>query len=302
MAATATRKKKRSRSRAAARDVYQDVTDRIVEALEAGVVPWHQPWKNLGGPRNLNSGRGYRGINPFLLQIEALAKGYSDPRWATFNGIREKGGMVRKGQHGTRITFWRRWQVDDKDNEGEKKTIMLIKDYTVFNVEQADFDPPLAPVATLEDYEPVAEAEAIVAGYDGPEIQHGGDRAYYSPPRDLVGVPEMGAFESVESYYAALFHELTHSTGHEDRLDRLDKSTFGSEPYAKEELVAELGAAMLVGVTGIEANHEANASYIANWMKAIRDDKKLIVSAAAQAQKGADLICGTTFGEKEEDE
>lgn len=285
------------------RDVYQDVTDRIVEAMEAGVVPWHQPWTNVGGPRNLNSGRGYRGINPFMLNLSAMVNGYTDPRWATFAGIKKLDGTVRKGEKGTRVVFWRRWEVEDNDNPGEKKSVMLLKDYTVFNVEQADWKTPLKELVALEDHAPVEEAEAVIAGYDGPTIKHGGDSAYFQPFTDTVGLPEMGAFESPETYYSAAFHELVHSTGIESRLNREDlvKGRFGDDSYGKEELVAEFGAAMLSGVTGIDGTTDANAAYIAHWLNAIQGDKKLVVGAAAQAQKAADLILGTTFEEPKED-
>ena len=255
----ATTTKKRA---APKRDVYQDVTDRIVEAMERGVVPWRQPWKNLGGPRNLNSGRGYRGINPFMLNFTALAEGYTDPRWATFNGIKKADGMVRKGEKGTRVIFWRRLQVEDRDSsEDKKKTIMFLRDYTVFNVEQADFETPLKELAALADHDPIEEAVAVIDGYDGPTITHGGDRAFYRPFTDEVWLPEMGAFKSPEAYYTTAFHELVHSTGAESRLNREEfaKGTFGDNPYGKEELVAEFGAAMLNGVTGIEGTTDASA-------------------------------------------
>ncbi len=284
------------------RDIYQDVTDRIITALEEGVVPWRKPWRNVGGPRNLNSGRAYRGINPFILELESLAQGYTDPRWATFNGMKKAGGAIRKGEHGTRVILWRRITVEDKENPGEKKPLLLLRDYVVFNVEQADFEKPLPALSEPEQHSPHHEAEAIARDFiegGGPRYREAGDRAFYSPTEDAVTVPKLGQFNSAEAFHSTVFHELVHATGHESRLNRLDLSTFGTEPYAKEELVAEFGAAMLCGMAGldVEPTTEASAGYIHHWLQSLRDDKKLAISAAGQAQRAADLIYGTTFEE-----
>lgn len=285
------------------RDIYEQTTDRIIASLEAGVVPWHKPWVDVGGQaRNLNSNRVYRGINPFLLALTSLAEGYTDPRWATFKGMKKKGGSIRKGEKGTRVIFWKLLEIKPKDDADEEETrkIPILRDYVVFNVEQAEWEDgiPALPEENLnEDLEHDVAAEAIVEGYllHGPELTIGGDSAYYSPHFDRVGLPELKQFESSEAYYAAAFHELTHSTGHESRLDRGLKGDFGDEPYAKEELVAEFGAAMLSGVAGLDVEKTQDAAYIANWLKALKDDHKLVVVAAAQAQKASDLILGTTF-------
>jgi antirestriction protein ArdC len=274
-------------------DVYAEVTDRIVAALEQGVVPWRKPWRSLGGPRNLN-GRPYRGINVFLLELA----GFGDPRWGTFNAVKAAGGSVRKGEKGTRIILWKpvRRRGEDENGEQQNGSYLLLKEYTVFNAEQCDGLPELDTV----EHEQVASADEVVLGYiDGPTLNYGGDRAYYSPTLDQVTVPHLGQFESADAYYQTLYHELVHSTGHESRLKRTEWTAFGSETYSREELVAELGAAMLCGVAGIQPQYEQSAAYIASWKSKLEDDPKLIVQAAAAAQKAADRILGTKFENRE---
>lgn len=288
-------------------DTYQRVTDRIIESLEAGVVPWHKPWKNLGGmARNLNSGRPYRGVNVFLTAMTAMAAGYSDNRWATFNGIKKSGGSVRKGEKGTLVILWKPIEKKDKATGETTDKFLMLKGYTVFNVEQADW-PNGVPSDGTEGEERAHEenevAETIIAEYTTREnltLVRGGDRACYSPLGDAINVPKPEAFESGSAFYHAAFHELVHSTGHESRLNRIESTTFGSDPYAKEELVAELGAAMIGAVAGVDDRIEASASYIGSWLRSLRDDKQLVVKAAAAAQRAADLVLDVTFEKKEE--
>ena len=267
-------------------DVYQSVTDRIIASLEEGTVPWRKPWVG-GGPRNVENGRFYTGINPFLL---ALAP-YGDPRWGTYKAIKRVGGQVRRHQKSTQIVLLKRVNKrrDKKAPEVEPDSYFLFRYYSVFNAEQADGLPPFEDVAF--DNEPIERAEQISLGFIGPTVTFGGDRAFYSPTTDMVRVPMLDQFESAEAYYSTLYHELVHSTGHESRLDRLEHTGFGTGPYAKEELVAEMGAAMLCGMAGIE-NLDQSAAYIANWLEPLRNDKKFVVSAAGMAQKAADLILG----------
>jgi len=281
-------------------DVYEQVTDRIIAALEAGeTVPWRKPWKALAGlPVNVRNGKPYRGVNVFLLGFA----GYSDPRWGTYKAITEAGGQVRKGEKGTSIILWK--PVKQK-GEGEEQgsSYMLLKTYVVFNAQQADGLPELER-DELREHEADERAEALVAGFKaagGPGIFHEYDRAFYRPSADLVGMPKPEQFESSESYYTTLFHELVHSTGHEKRTGRVEEwTTFGSDPYAKEELVAEMGASMLAGLAGLEmAGGEQSAAYVANWLQRFKNDRKLIIQAAAAAQKAADMIAGTTFEELE---
>jgi antirestriction protein ArdC len=279
-------------------DVYQHVTDTIVAALERGTVPWHKPWTG-GGPQNVRTRKLYRGINVFLLEIAAVANQYGDPRWGTYKAIKEAGGQVRRGEHGTWIIFWKRIQKKRTEEDEERDgTYMLARAYKVFNAEQAD---GVKPMPEGNEWEPIERAEEIVRGFvpNGPLIQYGGSSAYYDQDRDLVACPKLEQFESPESYYRAQYHELIHSTGHPDRLDRLERCGFGSGPYAKEELVAELGSSMLAGIAGLTwPDDDAPAAYIANWLQALQDDRKLVVQSAALAQRASDLILGETFDEE----
>jgi antirestriction protein ArdC len=281
-------------------DVYQEVTDRIIAALEQGVVPWRKPWRTINGtgPLNIRSGRPYRGINVFLLGLA----GYSDPRWGTYKAIREAGGNVRKGEKGTHVILWK--PVPKKDAaEGEAGSYLLLKQYVVFNAEQCDDIAPYEP-GELNEHTPNERAEELTAGYvngRGPALIHRGDVAAYAPFEDKVFMPIPEAFRSPESYYRTLFHELTHSTGHESRLKRIEPAVFGSDPYAREELVAELGAAMLAGLIGLpEDETDQSAAYIGNWLGRLKDDRKLVVQAAAQAQKAADFIFNPITSDVEE--
>lgn len=277
-------------------DIYQEVTDRIIEALEAGTVPWHKPWRSIGGPVNLN-GRPYRGINVFLLELS----GYGDPRWGTYKMVKAHGGHVRRGEKGTRVILWKPVIREDGEDGDQSAAYMLLRTYTVFNAEQCDDLPQLELVEPTE-HERIRGPEAVVSGYRlPPAMVFGSSGASYCPDRDLVRMPELGAFESADAYYSTLFHELTHSTGHKSRLDRLEPALFGTDPYAREELIAEMGAAMLAGTAGLEPRYQESAGYIAGWLGRLRDDRKLVIQAAAQAQKAADRILGTTFEQEEKE-
>jgi antirestriction protein ArdC len=293
-------------------DVYQEVADAIDARLAAGVVPWRKPFPGYGRagiqlPRNYNSNRPYRGINVFLLAFA----GYESPYWLTFKGAQSAGGQVRKGERSTLIVFWKRLLVEDKEKPGEKKAIMFLRYYRVFNVEQCDgIDPTRGageqPEEDTFDHDSIEDAESITADYFGregaPTLTHGGNVAYYAPGRDVVNVPDLERFEKTEEYYSATFHEMTHSTGHESRLARKGVAQVGgNHDYADEELVAEMGAAMLCGVAGIApAVLDNAAAYIDHWRKKISDDPKLVVNAAARAQKAADFVLGTTFSDDTE--
>lgn len=335
-------KKKYARKSTAARlDVYEHVTNVITEALEKGVTPWHKPWTNRPGvepqaQHNAVTGRPYRGVNVFLLNVAAASFGYEDPRWLTFNQAaarakavwlkandhkdNEEGetayvaavkdgyrGGVRKGETSTLVTLWRPFSKeieDEKTGEKKKGDFLLLKYFKVFNVEQCDNldlksivpepDPDEEPEP---EFDSIAAAETLICSMPkAPRfLKEGGNRAYYSPMSDHIGMPEATSFESPEAYYATKFHEMVHSTGHESRLGRIkDWASFGSEPYAQEELVAEMGSAMLCGMVGIDAQLDQSAAYIANWSKAIKsataNDKRWLVVAASRAQRAADHI------------
>lgn len=286
-----------------ARDNYEAVTARIIEALEKGVCPWHKPWASEY--YNGKTCHRYRGLNVPVLAVS----GFSDPRWMTYRQAQEMGGNVRKGEKGTTVMFWKLMKAkeDGTQAEGEKtKVFPVIKTYTVFNVEQID-GLTLPPVRTFE-HQPLEEAEALVQAMPKrPGIEHGGQRAFYSPSRDFVGMPTPESFESPEAYYSTLFHELTHSTGHSSRVGRFSTGDytgkFGSEPYAKEELVAELGAAFLRAACGIEAAPEVenSAAYLQSWLNVLKNDRRMLVNAAAQAQKAADFITRANEAQAEEE-
>jgi antirestriction protein ArdC len=287
-----------SKSTDSKRDVYAIVTDRLLAKLDEGVAPWRKPW-TTSRPANLFSKKAYRGINVIML----ASAGFASPYWVTYKQAQQHGGNVRKGEHGELVVFWTRKVKVVKDDAGEERDEVrfILRYYTVFNVEQTEgLDKYLPETTTTEAVDPIAEAEAILAGFDGPTIQLGSDSAYYSPMLDLVNVPAMGAFVGADEFYSTMFHELTHSTGHESRLARAgvtDPSRFGSHTYAEEELVAEFGAAFLCGHAGISRTLDNSASYIANWKAALTENPRWAVTAAAQAQKAADAILGITFDE-----
>jgi antirestriction protein ArdC len=286
---------------------YDKVTEAIMERLEAGVIPWRCPWSTMA-PQNA-SGRKYNGINVMLLSMQ----GYKSPVWLTYKQAQERGGTVRKGQKGTPVVFWKWLERKDEDaRPGEISTrggkIPFLRYYTVFNSEQCDDLDLALPEEPNPDADPIESAEAIVSGYRmKPTIEYGGGSASYSPTLDRVRCPEISAFDSVPEFYDTLFHELTHSTGHADRLARASLTTerarFGSDPYAREELVAEVGAAMLCHHAGLDipALVDNSAAYIGSWLKRLKNDKRLVVVAAAQAQKASDYILGKTAPDTNQD-
>lgn len=276
---------------------YQLITDKIVEQLEQGTVPWRQTWTASGGPQSI-TGHRYRGINVFL----TLSRGFSSPYWLSLRMINERGGKIRQGQSPTYITFWKRIKIRDKVTD-EEKIIPMLKWYKVWNLEQVDgINAPIraeAPTPTPE--EPHHAAEGIIAGYkDGPPIREIGDGAYYNPGTDTITLPPRGNFESLEKFYAAAFHEMGHSTGHESRLDRKQSTAFGSHAYGREELIAEMTAAYLCAEAGIEQTIQNSAAYLRSWIRTIREDVRAVVVAAGAAQRAADHILGRTYQNKDD--
>jgi antirestriction protein ArdC len=270
--------------------VYSIVTEQILKQLESGVAPWHKPWTTQI-PMNLVSGRQYRGINVFLLS----SSGHGSPYFLTYRQATERGGHVRKGEHGTKIVFWKigTRETEDADGDTVERKSILLRYYTVFNVEQCEGVPYPTATPTVNAIE---ECERIVQGMPNRPVMEQDGRAWYRPSTDTVGMPSRNAFNSAEEYYSTLFHELTHSTGHSKRIGRdgIEKlNTFGSESYSKEELIAEMGAAMLCGVAGIERKTLSNsAAYLKSWIDVLKSDARMVVSAASQAQKAADFIQG----------
>jgi antirestriction protein ArdC len=274
--------------------VYEQITDRIISMLEKGTVPWQKPWKVATGlPRNLISKKPYRGINTLLLH----SMSYESPFWLTFHQAQQLGGMVRKGEKACPVVFWRQLEVEDKESH-EIEKIPMLRFYYVFNTAQVDGLKNI-PVMVETPATISTTAEEIVALMPKrPEIKHGLAKAFYSPSVDMVAMPDRARFDTEAGYFATLFHELTHATGHPSRLNRqtlTETAGFGSNPYCREELVAELGAAFLCGHASIENTIQNSAAYLKNWLEALQADNKLIVQAAAQAQKAADFILDTKF-------
>ncbi|MDB5328655.1 MAG: traC 5 [Phycisphaerales bacterium] len=290
-----------SPSRSTSFDVYQVITDQVVTMLDQGVAPWRSPIlgrSSAGYPKNLNTGKAYRGINTFLLGFTAYAKGYESSYWLTFNQVKERGGNVKKGEKSSMVVFWKQYETKDRQT-GEDVKLPVLRYYNVFNaLAQCDgIEVPDKATYTPTDFVPLDAAAAIVAGYaGGPVVHHGGASAYWRSSTDEVQIPEPSRFATGEEYYSTLFHELAHSTGHSSRLDRkLDTApnAFGSLDYGKEELIAEMTAAFLSGHCEIAPMTLANqAAYLAGWIKTIKQDKKLIVSSAGAAQRAADWILG----------
>jgi antirestriction protein ArdC len=266
--------------------VYEIITDKFIAELKKGVVPWRKPWKCSGLPMNLISKKPYNGINLLLLMMS----GFASPYWLTFNQAKQKGGSVKKGEKSTLISFWK----ITKGKDGGKDRFML-RYYRVFNVEQCEGIE--VPTEKELDFVTNDKAQAIIDNFeDCPEIKFGGDRACWSPSLDVVNTPRPEDFKSPEYYYAVNYHELIHSTGHESRTGRLANynSVFGSESYAFEELVAELGAAFLCHDADIDLSKvfDNSAAYVAGWLKRLQNDPKLIVKAAKASQEAANYIRG----------
>ena len=279
------------------RDVYEEVTARMLDALESGVVPWRKPWTSMGAHRNLITGREYRGINVFLTALSAMRGGYSYPMWVTMKQANKLGGRVRAGERGTLVVFWEP-RVDIRKNDvGEDEEVrrLVFKKYYVWNVEQVD------GVILPEIPKPVGAsthdgAEALWECYaDRPGLFHGGNAAFYTAGLDAIQMPPRASFESTNAYYQVLFHESIHSTGAKHRLNRstlTQAGKFGDANYSQEELVAEMGGAMLLARAGLEPPYANSAAYLRGWLQALNDDKRLVVVAAQQAERAARYILG----------
>jgi antirestriction protein ArdC len=285
--------------------VYQVITDKIIEKLESGVVPWRKPWIS-GEPANLLSQREYSGINKFLLGCNQ----YSSRFWLTFNQASKLGGKIRKGEKSSLVTFWKRntySKHNDETNEDEKRQGFLLRYFHVFNLNQTEgIADKLGLTEPSEIVPNIGVCDGIVKEMPNRPQIVGSLNAWYSPTADNVGMPAINSFNGSEEYYSTLFHELVHSTGHKSRLHReqFDNPVrFGSESYSKEELVAELGASMLCGVSGISPRTLDNsAAYLKNWISRLRGDSRLIISAASQAQKASDYILGKSAHVADESE
>ncbi|HBX8412768.1 TPA: DUF1738 domain-containing protein [Citrobacter amalonaticus] len=267
-------------------DIYQTVTDNIIAALEAGVKPWSCPWQRVDGmsglPSNYATGAAYSGMNIMLLWCSASKQGFSDSRWMTYKQAQVAGGQVRKGEHGTTAIFYT--TLEKENDAGEVEHIPMLKTFTVFNVQQIDgltlATETVSPEAT---FDPLPQAENLFRK-SGANIIEKGQNAFFRPSTDEVWLPERHLFSDAANFYATGLHELVHWSGGKKRLNREMKGKFGNADYAEEELVAELGSAFLMADLGIkgEVQHE---SYIASWLKALKNDKRYIFKAASAASK-----------------
>ncbi len=284
-------------------DVYAIVTEKIVNLLEQDIVPWRRPWSATGLPRNLVSKKPYRGINAFLLSVTK----YVSPFWLTFHQAGQLSGSVRKGEHGEIVVFWKvdqagvsKTELDPEKIDADEKTgrRFILRFYRVFNLEQCELPQAVLdklPKIEMHQHDPIEAAERIISGMPNPpEIQYAGSKAFYSPITDRITLPPRELFASTEEIYACLFHEASHASGSPKRLNRgsiTEAAPFGSPAYGFEELVAECSAAYLCAEAGISpAVLENQTAYIQGWLAKLRSDKRMVVTAAAQAQKAADYI------------
>ncbi|WP_243614243.1 ArdC family protein [Shimia aestuarii] len=284
-------------------DIYTRITEKVIADLEASTRPWHKPWnaEHLAGQitRPLrHNGIAYRGLNIILLWAASVAHGYTAPTWMTYRQALELGGQVRKGSKGQLVIYADKLRKTEIDDAGEDREIEIpfMKGYTVFNVDQIEGLPETyyeVAEPMLETAERDAAAEAFFAATEA-EIRHGGNQAFYAVHPDYVQMPPFETFESQEAYFATLGHEITHWTRHPKRLDRsFGRKRWGDEGYAQEELVAELGAAFLAADLGLSPEpRDEHASYIAHWLRGLRNDKRFIFQAAAHAQKAVDYLHG----------
>lgn len=319
---------KQTKKKAASRhqdkvDLFQVVTDKIVAALEKGTSPWRKPWRTVAGGRSVSmsglpvnaiTGRAYSGINVLLLWIDAAEKGFTSHRWLTFKQALDVGGNVRKGEKSTLVTLFKPFEKKETDEQGkplfdEKGNAVVSRrnfmtSFHLFNVEQCENLPEklLMPESVVgeaeatpeqDDIERIQRAEQVVTCSGVPVVHRYQDRAFYSPRADRITMPEAVQFNCPADYYSTLLHELVHSTGHLSRLARegitSSNHRFGDPVYAFEELVAEIGSAFLCAELGIQGDVQ-HESYIASWLKALKEDKKVIFQASRFAREAFEYL------------
>ena len=284
--------------------VNKIVTERIIELLEQGKVPWVKPWKSRGErPKNAISGKPYRGINALI--CSSLISGYNDSNWYTSKQLNKLDLKLKPESKYTPVVFWN-W-IDKKKKEGGTERIPFTRFYKCFNRQQIEGSEILWP-EEVEETKPVevweAEAEEIVKKYqenNGPKINFGMADAFYAPHTDSIGMPSRVDHTSAAEYWSTFFHEITHSTGAKKRLDRAEgmKGMKGNHAYSKEELVAEMGACFLLADLGIEKHIENSAAYIQGWLEKLKGERKFLMQAAQQAEKSCDYVRGESYNDKQ---
>lgn len=295
-------------------DVYEAITNQIVSAIEAGAgqvqLPWHRKGSAICRPVNVASKNAYRGVNTVALWAAADARGYEQGIWGTYRQWQERDAQVRKGEKSSLIIFYKEFGNDDSAGEGnatdENPRRFVAKASYVFNIAQVDgYATPevLHPVAQID---PIDAAERLIAA-TGADIRIGGDSAYFAPASDYIAMPDKHRFigtdtsTATQGWYSTLLHELTHWSGHKTRLNRELNERFGSDAYAMEEMIAELGAAFLCGDLGISAEPRPDhAAYIDNWLRVLKSDRKAIFTAASAANKAAEFLASLSKIERKE--
>jgi antirestriction protein ArdC len=285
------------------RDLYAEVSARIIAELERGATPWVKPWSATPGqnvPQNAVSNRPYSGCNVILLWL-ARDRGWATPRFLTFKQALEAGGHVRKGEHGHKVYFVKQLQIKDGEGEeAETRLVPMLREYTVFNVAQCDGLPDSIrggkPMRVRNPDTRDALADEFLRS-TGADLREGHGEAYYAPGHDFISMPSFEAFKGADHFYCTAFHELTHWTGHRSRLDRNLKNRFGSRAYAAEELIAELGAAFLSAEFGFDGDVR-HAGYIATWIELLKADRRAFFTACSKAQAAADYLRGLALAER----
>ncbi len=271
-------------------DIYQIVTDRIVEALEGGSIPWLKPWKDGNNadpsmPFNATTGRAYNGVNVLLL----WSMPYESNGWLTYKQAAACGGNVKKGEKSTLITYWQFFK-EKKNGVETGNSIPMLKYYKVFNVEQCE---NLEKLKAIEPLEIETTSALELSQNNGACVKHGGNRAFFKPSADYIQMPPQANFNESNGYDCTLLHELTHWTGHKSRLERDFTGRFGDESYAFEELIAEMGSAFLCSMLNVEENILQHSSYIESWLKVLKNDKRAIFTASSQAKKATEFLTTT---------
>lgn len=284
-------------------DIYAEVTDRIISEMEKGIIPWDKPWVGAGAAVSHVNGRPYSLLNQFLLGKPG--------EYITFNQAKKEGGRVKKGAKARFVVFWKFLNKEKQDSAGNiirdskgmpvMESIPFLKYFNVFHIDDCEgIKPKYTKEVFNPDIQPIEKAESVLHEYiarEGIKLFHEkGDRAFYRPSTDEIHLPMMNQFKTIEGYYETAFHESVHSTGHPSRLNRINTASaaaaFGGEEYSKEELVAEIGSCAIMNELGLETEHtfRNNAAYVQNWLQALRNDKRLIISAAGRAEKAVDMI------------
>jgi antirestriction protein ArdC len=277
-------------------DVYSLVNDRILAALERGIIPWKRPWTGRL-PRNYYSGKDYRGVNILTLGIAEMVQGYSSPYWLTFLQAQKHGGHIKKGEKATYIVFSDRKirEIQKEDGTTEQKVYRFVRSFPVFNWDQTQGVPKKEIGPALDPDRDLIEVcnNVLSKMPNPPDYRESGSRAYYAPKEDLVNLPPIETFKTTEGYAATKFHEYGHSTGHKARLNRpgiMGVASFGGEEYSFEELVAELTSAYLCARHGIDNTLENSSAYIQHWLEALKDDKTMLMKASGKAMAAVDYI------------